>query len=187
MAKSKRPIGGRSAANGKRKVGARAPVRKSAPPRELARLRQQLAECSRELKEAREQQTATADILRVISSSPTDVKPVLDAVAACAARLCEATDVVIHRVDGEVTRLAVHVGSVQVDGNETRPLTAQSVVTRSIRERRTIHVHDVGDPRHLREYPDAENAMRGAYRTILVAPLLREGTAIGAIDRKSVV
>ena len=57
-----------------------------------------------ELKESLEQQTATSEILGVIASSPTDVQPVLDVVAENAARLCDATDAVIHRIDGDKLR-----------------------------------------------------------------------------------
>src|SRR6185369_7921532 len=64
-----------------------------------------------ELTEALEQQTATSEILAVIASSPTDIQPVLDVVAQNAARLCDGTDAVIHRVEGDLLRPATHYGS----------------------------------------------------------------------------
>ena len=63
-----------------------------------------------ELKESLEQQTATSEILGVIASSPTDVQPVLDVVAENAARLCDATDAVIHRIDGDEIRVVANYG-----------------------------------------------------------------------------
>src|SRR5688572_19449090 len=65
-----------------------------------------------ELKEAFEQQTATSEILGVIASSPTDVQPVLDIVAENAARLCDATDAVIHRIDGDNLRPVASCGAI---------------------------------------------------------------------------
>ena len=65
-----------------------------------------------ELREALEQQTATSEILRVIASSPTDIQPVLNTVAETAARLCEAIDVMVLRVDGEILRLVAHHGPI---------------------------------------------------------------------------
>src|SRR5262249_8579807 len=68
-----------------------------------------------ETKEALEQQTATSEILRVIASSPTDVQPVLDAVAESAARLCDGEDAgVLLRVDGEYLRRASHAGTIGI-------------------------------------------------------------------------
>src|SRR6476659_10094264 len=65
-----------------------------------------------ELKESLEQQTATSEILGVIASSPTDIQPVLDVVAATAARLCNALDAQIWRVDGDRLRFAAQYGSI---------------------------------------------------------------------------
>ena len=62
-----------------------------------------------ELKESLEQQTATSEILGVIASSPTDIQPVLDAVAENAARLCESSDAQIYRVEGEVARIVAQL------------------------------------------------------------------------------
>src|SRR5438552_7575118 len=75
---------------------------------ENARLSQEVAARNRDLTEALDQQTATSGILRVISSSPPDVQPVFDAIADSAARLCEADDAEIYRVDGDVYRRVAH-------------------------------------------------------------------------------
>ncbi len=68
----------------------------------------------RELKEALEQQTATSEILGVIASSPTDIQPVLDAVAKNAARVCNAEDATIRLVEGNLLRFGAHYGSIRV-------------------------------------------------------------------------
>src|SRR5262245_14182367 len=72
---------------------------------ELTQKTADLETSNSELREALEQQTATSEILRVIASSPTDIRPVLDAVAENAARLCNATDALINRMDGNICRL----------------------------------------------------------------------------------
>ena len=77
---------------------------------ENVRLFKELEARNRDLTEALEQQTATSEILRVIASSPTDVQPVLDVVAENAARLCDATDAVIHRIDGDRLRSGARYG-----------------------------------------------------------------------------
>src|SRR5262245_42162616 len=129
-----------------------------------------------ETKEALEQQTATAEILRVISSSPTDVQPVFDAIAASAARVCGADDAIIVRVENGALHFVAHFGTVPLSvGAEVRPLTGRIVPGRAILERRTIHVPDLDEARD--EYPDA---VRGI-RTLLVAPLVQESVAVGAI------
>src|SRR5262249_6888880 len=134
-----------------------------------------------ELKESLEQQTATSEILGVIASSPTDIQPVLDAVAATAARLCDASDVLIDRVDGNVfEHVAVH-GQMPVAGSR-RPLTRGTPAGRAIIDRRTIHIHDVV-PELETEFPEAKARQQvTGTRTVLVTPLLREGVAIGTIQ-----
>src|SRR5262245_28231783 len=124
---------------------------------ENVRLFKELEARNADLTEALEQQTATAEILRVISSSPTDVQPVLDAVAEAAARLCGATDTVIRRVDGEALPLWAHYGSIPLAAlAETLPLTPARAIGRAILERRPIHVHDVADRSAREEYPDTQ-------------------------------
>jgi GAF domain-containing protein len=133
-----------------------------------------------ETKEALEQQTATANILRVISSSPTNIQPVLDAVASTAARLCGASDALIRRVDGDVMRLAAHYGTIPL-GTEARPVNRNSVMGRAVLDRQTIHIHDVAAA-DLADLPiTATLARRHGFRTLLVTPLLREGQPIGSI------
>jgi GAF domain-containing protein len=132
-----------------------------------------------ETKEALERQTATAEILRVISSSPTDIQPVLDAVASTAARLCGASDAVIRRVDGQLLRLAAKHGAIPADG-ESRPIDRGSASGRAVVERQTIHIWDVMNDAELTF--TREMARRHGFRTVLSTPLLREGQAIGTIS-----
>ena len=136
-----------------------------------------------QLTEALEQQTATAEILRVISSSPTDVQPVLDAVAEAAAQICGADDAVIRRIDGDVLRLWAHHGSIPLPTSaENVPVTPRRAIGRAVLERRTIHVHDIVELQARGEYLDAQShAQEVGYRTLVVTPLMREGVAIGAI------
>jgi len=92
---------------------------------ENVRLFKELQERNRDLTEALEQQTATSEILSVISSSPTDIQPVLDVVAENAARLCDATDAAIIRVDGDSLKTVANYGSLPAaaDPRSTEPLS----------------------------------------------------------------
>ena len=131
-----------------------------------------------ETKEALEQQTATSEILRVISSSPTDVQPVFTAMATSAARLCEAFDATIFRIDGDVLRLVAHEGPIAPD--TVLPLKDGTLGGRVIRQRRAIHVADMQAETH--DYPISREVARSrGFRTILSVPLLHGAEAIGLI------
>jgi GAF domain-containing protein len=136
-----------------------------------------------ELKESLEQQTATSEILGVIASSPTDIQPVLDAVAQSAARLCEATDAVIFRRDGGFATAVALYGSIPRTRptGEVFPDTRGTPVGRAMLDRSTIHVHDI-TAEFEAEYPQSKDRHQiSGSRTILATPLLREGVSIGAI------
>jgi signal transduction histidine kinase len=150
---------------------------------ENVRLFKELEARNVEVTESLEQQTATADVLRVISSSPTDVQPVFDAIAKSAARLCDASDVLIRRVEGVAMRLVAHVGAMPVTQNPGFEVSGKTFMARAVRERRSVHIHDVLDPQVLEEYPESRHLVResGGYRTVLIVPLLREDTVIGVI------
>src|SRR5262249_45006668 len=133
-------------------------------------------------RQAREQQAATSEILRVISNSPTDVRPGFDAVAESAARLCESSDADIWRRADDRLLLVAHYGPIPVGpvSEFGLPLVHGTVGGRSMLETRPVQVVDVQAAAD--EFPDsAENARRTGFRTILSVPLVRESVAIGAI------
>ena len=150
---------------------------------ENVRLFKELDARNRQLTEALEQQTATSEILRVIASSPTDIQPVLDVVAENAARLCEATDANIYRIEGSEYRIVAAHGNMPIPRrDEARPLIRGVVPGRAMIDREVIHVHDMGSSEAQVEFPEASALVKNfGIRTVLAAPLLREGTAIGAI------
>lgn len=135
-----------------------------------------------ETKAALERQTATGEILRVIASSPTEVQPVLDAIAESAARVCGASDAHVYRVEGGVLKQWAHFGPIPgLNPDESLPLSRGSVIGRSILDLRAIHTHDAADL-DPGEYPiSVQLQRRWGYRTALAVPLVRHGVGIGGI------
>jgi signal transduction histidine kinase len=137
---------------------------------------------NRELTEALEQQTATSEILRVISSSPTDVQPVFDAIVRTGVRLCETDYGFLARYDGTLMAIVAHSGATDEEIEavlRVYPMapTSDSLGGRTILERAVVHIPDVSsDPTYgLRVMQDAR------WRTGLGVPLLREGAVIGLL------
>src|SRR5581483_2017805 len=138
----------------------------------------------RRLAEARAQQAAMAEILRVIASSPTDVQPVFDAIVRRATRLCGAAFATAFRFDGQLMSLAAHHGmSADELGaarqHYPRPAARESASGRAIVERRVVHIRDVRDDP---EYGLASVQKTLGFRTVLAVPMLREGEPIGSLS-----
>ncbi len=156
------------------------PLKGAVPPgRSYADLKTEVENLGRALSAALEQQTATAEILRVISGSPTDLQPVMNAVADSAARLCEATDAHVYQKEGDLLRVVASYGALPLARMEV-PISRQSVIGRAVTDRRPIHVDDLAVAFHD-EFTDARRQKEMGYRTILATPLIREGEPIGAI------
>jgi len=135
---------------------------------------------NQQLTEALDQQTATGEILRVISTSPTNLQPVLDAVVKNAARFCDAPDALIFRLDGENLCAEAHHGPVSQPVGLLVPLLRGTVAGRSVLERQSVAVTDLQV--ETEEFPEGSGlARQTGQRATLSAPLVREGAPIGVI------
>jgi class 3 adenylate cyclase/putative methionine-R-sulfoxide reductase with GAF domain len=135
-----------------------------------------------ETQEALDQQTATAEVLGVINSSPGDLTPVFEAIAAAAATLCDAANCAVFRFDGSLIHLAAQFGLTAAQLGtlrDTFPLAPDrgSVTARAIMTRQVAHVPDLIADVEFAHASLVEAGLRGS----VSVPMLREGVAIGAI------
>jgi GAF domain-containing protein len=154
------------------------PLAGAAHARPYADLKDENEGLKRSLTAALEHQTATSEILKVISSLPTDLQPTMDAVAESAARLCVSLDALVFVRDGDLLRHVGHHGSISTEA--TVPLIRGTVNGRAVLDGRMVHVVDLQV--EVDEFPEgSEIARRLGHRTVLSVPLMRDGVAIGAI------
>jgi two-component system, NtrC family, sensor kinase len=151
---------------------------------ENTRLLNELRQRTDDLSESLEQQTATSEVLGVISSSPTDVQPVFDTIANNAVNLCGATYCITYSFDGEMIRMLAHHNldrAALAALNQIWPMRpdSRSVVGQTILGRDVLHVEDVAsEPNYI--FATAHRTALGI-RTYLGVPMMREGQPIGAI------
>jgi GAF domain-containing protein len=146
---------------------------------ENTRLLNELHQRTDDLSESLEQQTASSEILSVISGSPTVVQPVLDAIVRTAVTLCASYDAVILLRDGDDLRIAAHHGPMRLDFERIQ-LGRDTVSGRTVLDGMPVHVHDL--TAEAGEFPRGRDiAVRLNQRTVLGLPLLREGQAMGCL------
>src|SRR5262249_6644532 len=148
------------------------------------RLFEEVQARTKELQDSLDRQTATSEVLGVISRSPNEVQPVLDTIAATAQRLCQAERTVVWRLEGETFRAVAHDGlaeeRVESVLSARRPVSRGNMVGRATLARRAVQVEDVAtDPELVaatRAFTRAANV-----HTVLAVPLLLKGEPIGVI------
>jgi GAF domain-containing protein len=145
---------------------------------ENTRLLRELRERTDDLGESLQQQTATADVLRVISRSTFDLQKVLDTLTESACRLCDAYDAVLMLREDDFLRIAAHYGDIPVV--DKWPVSRDWISGRCVVDRKPIHIHDLWAEEA--EFPRAHAlSQQTAHRSLFAVPLMREQEAIGAI------
>jgi GAF domain-containing protein/anti-sigma regulatory factor (Ser/Thr protein kinase) len=146
---------------------------------ENARLFEEVQARTRELQQALDYQTATSDVLGVISRTPTNLQPVLAAICETTAKLCETKDVEIFIRDGDHLRLGWVEGPIGTEA-ESWPITHGLVMGRAVLNRELIQVRDLRAARE--EYPEGyQSSLLVGHRTMIAVPLMRKGEAIGVL------
>ena len=148
-------------------------------------LEKRLAEALKRESEALEQQTATSEILRVLSSAHADAQPVFDTIVRSAAKLCHSGMASIALTDGRTLYLPANYGAspeamAAVKARFPRPLDNQSVTGTAILTRSVVEVPDVDEPSVVEFTRQAARVL--GYRSMLAVPMFREGEAIGSIN-----
>jgi two-component system NtrC family sensor kinase len=147
---------------------------------ENARLFDELQARTRDLTEALTYQTGSANILKVIASSPTDVEPTLKAIVESVCELCEAYDAGLLMKDGEFLRFSAHHGPIPI-GLEKWPINRRWTAGRAFIDQTPIHIEDLRDEKYADFSDGRELSIRMGHLSILSVPLLREKESIGAI------
>ena len=134
----------------------------------------------RELADALARENATSEILRMIAKASGDLQAVLDALAQCAARLCDAKDAQIFRLENNLIHRVAAYGDLPVALKHT-PYNRESPAGRAMADQERVHIRDLAAVVDS-EFPEIKNYARAiGHRTTLAVPLLRDGLSIGAI------
>jgi GAF domain-containing protein len=142
---------------------------------ENVRLFKEIQERNAELREALEHQTATSEVLGIISRSPTDVQPVLDAIVESAARVCGIDDVVLRLIENDATVPRAHFGPIPIG----LPISTRAPHYQWMRDHGALHIPDA---RAQNEFPTIGSS--GISRTYLGAPLRQQGELIGVLNAR---
>jgi two-component system, NtrC family, sensor kinase len=180
---SRQPVKGRPSTGPKAREAPTAGVSTTDLQVQVAALTRELTEAREQVTEALEYQTATGEVLNVISRSPTDVQPVFDMIAESAARLCEGQFCFVYRFDGQLLHFVAHHSLTPEVLEMNRraypaPPSRQSAAARAILERGFVQIPDINaDP----DYVLGAQAVVGGYRSVVGVPILRDGLPIGSI------
>ena len=146
---------------------------------ENVRLFKEIQERNAELREALEHQTATSEVLGIISRSPTDVQPVLDAIVESAARVCGIDDVTLRLHEGNIMVVRAHFGPIPVPTDRAE-ISIDDPRFRWMREHGSLHIPDVSQQN---DFPIVN--ISGS-RTFLIVPLRQQGELVGTLSARRI-